>query len=476
MLLPALAALTALRLLVAAATPLAPDEAYYWLWSRAPAAGFLDHPPMVALWVRAGTALAGEGTLGVRLLAPAAAALGSMMLAQAGADLLGDRARGVRAAAMLNATLLFGAGAVTMTPDTPLLFFWIATLWALGRLQATRRGAWWLVAGAAVGLALDSKFTAGLLLPAILLWVAADRGLHPWLWRRQPWLGAALALGLFAPVLAWNAAHGWASFARQGARAADWQPAQALRYSLELVTGQLGLATPLLAVMFGAGIIVAVRRAGRGRPRFALLAGLTVLPAAVFAQHALGDRVQANWPAVTYPAAAIAAAALPWGRAWLAATALGGTLTAAVYAQGALAPLPLPAPLDPTLLRVGGWDALAQAVAGQAARVGAAFVAAPNYGVAAEMAWRLPGAKAVVGVNRRWALFDLPDACPAIAGHAGLLLAQADEMPDPADWATLLPMTELDRRRDGMVAARYRLYLVVGRAGPEPAALLPRPR
>ena len=160
------------RLLVAAATPLAPDEAYYWVWSRALAPGFPDHPPMVALWMRAGTGLAGEGALGVRLLAPLAAASGSVLLARAGADLLGDRRRGVRAAVMLNATLLFGAGAVTMTPDTPLLFFWTATLWALGRLLATGRGKWWLVAGAAVGLALDSKYTAGLLLPAILLWVA----------------------------------------------------------------------------------------------------------------------------------------------------------------------------------------------------------------------------------------------------------------------------------------------------------------
>ena len=215
---------------------------------------------------------------------------------------------------------------------------------------------------------------------------------------------------------------------------------------------------------------------GAGGRRFTLLAALTVLPAAVFVQHALGDRVQANWPAVTYPAAAIAAAALPWGGAWLGATALGGAITAAVYLQGVLAPLKLPAPLDPTLLRVGGWSGLAEAVAVQAARSGAAFVAAPNYGVAAELAWRLKRPMAVVGVDPRWALFDLPDARPTIAGRAGLLLAQADEMPNPADWGTLLPMTEFDRTRGGVAAGRYRLYLVIGRAGPEPAALLPRPQ
>ena len=51
----ALAVLTLLRLALAARLPLAPDEAYYFLWSRHLQAGYFDHPPMVALWIRAGT-------------------------------------------------------------------------------------------------------------------------------------------------------------------------------------------------------------------------------------------------------------------------------------------------------------------------------------------------------------------------------------------------------------------------------------
>src|SRR5580698_1774695 len=116
-----LAALTAVRLAIAAITPLSPDEAYYWVWSCALAPGYLDHPPMVALWIRIGTSLAGNGALGVRLLAPLSAAVGSILLYQAGERLLPGRRAGVAAAALLNATLLFGIGGVVMTPDTPLL-------------------------------------------------------------------------------------------------------------------------------------------------------------------------------------------------------------------------------------------------------------------------------------------------------------------------------------------------------------------
>src|ERR1700677_5133360 len=108
-----LAGLTLVRLWVAAVTPLAPDEAYYWVWSRALAPGYLDHPPMVALWIRVGTDLLGAGALGVRLLGPLAAALGSVLLAGAAEDLFPGRGLGGPAAALFNATLLMGVGAIT---------------------------------------------------------------------------------------------------------------------------------------------------------------------------------------------------------------------------------------------------------------------------------------------------------------------------------------------------------------------------
>ena len=172
---------------------MAPDEAYYWVWSHALAPGYLDHPPMVALWIRAGTLLAGEGNFGVRLLGPFAAALGTVLLVRAGDDLLPGRGAGLRAAVLMNATLLFAVGATTMTPDTPLLLFWTMTLWALARLHATGRGHWWLVAGVAAGLALDSKYTAALLAPAILLWLAAVPAMWVWLRRWQPYAAGLLA-------------------------------------------------------------------------------------------------------------------------------------------------------------------------------------------------------------------------------------------------------------------------------------------
>ena len=340
--------LTGLRLAVAAEAPLAPDETYYWVWSRALAPGYLDHPPMVAVWIWLGTAVGGETALGVRLLGPIAAALGSLMLVDAANRLFPERRPGIAAAVLLNATLMLGAGAVTMTPDTPLLFFAVMTLWALARIEGDSR--WWLVAGAAIGLGLDSKYTGALLAVAPVIWIAV---LRRWAVLRSPypWLGAAVALALFAPVVAWNAAHGWASFAKQGGRTESWAPQQMVQHLLELLGGQVGLATPIIFGLFAAGLW----RAARLRdPAGWLLVALAVPGLLVFVEHTVSARVQANWLAILYPPLAVGAALV--GARWrAAAVGVGFALTAVVYLQAVAAPFPLPRRLDPTLARLGGW-------------------------------------------------------------------------------------------------------------------------
>ncbi len=467
----ALAALTLLRLAIAATTPLAPDEAYYWVWSRALAAGYPDHPPMVALWIRAGTALAGDGALGVRLLGPLSAALASLLLVDAGERLLPGRHAGLLAAWLLNASLLFGVGSVVMTPDSPLLFFWTACLWAAARWLEHADDRWWLAIGLFAGLALVSKYTAVFLWFGIAVWLLWVPSLRRCLLRPAPWLGAALGFAVFAPVVWWNAAHGWASFARQGGRVADFQPERAARFLGELIAGQIGLLTPLIFLFCAAGVGLAAWRAWQTRDRaWSLLAALTLPATAVFIEHAFGDRVQGNWPAILYPAAAIAAAELRWPRLIRPAIVLGLAITLAVYVQAWFAPLPLPPQVNPIALRLQGWDTLAASVDTTRRDAGASFVAADEYGLAAELARDL--SVPVVGVERRWALFRLPSAM--LAGRIGILVrsARRSENFDRSVWAAVTELGEVDRAG----AERYRLYRVIGAAATPNAVVLPTVR
>src|SRR5450631_1682241 len=61
-------AMTTVQLLLIGCVELTFDEAYYTLWSRHLSWGYLDHPPMVAVWIRASTSLFGGSEFGVRAL------------------------------------------------------------------------------------------------------------------------------------------------------------------------------------------------------------------------------------------------------------------------------------------------------------------------------------------------------------------------------------------------------------------------
>jgi 4-amino-4-deoxy-L-arabinose transferase-like glycosyltransferase len=460
----ALAALTAIRLIVAALVPVSPDEAYYWVWSRAPAPGYLDHPFMVALWIRLGTTLFGHGPFGIRLLAPLSAALGTILILDAARRL--GAGRGYAAALMLNATLLFGAGGILMTPDTPLLLFWIATLWAMARIVAGGSGWWWLTTGVFAGLALDSKYTAALLLAGIGLWLLLLPAGRRWLLRDpRPWIGLAIALLLFLPVILWNADHHWASFLKQGGRTGDFHPARAAQFLAELVLGQLGLATPVIFVLCVAGVFRVTRLALTRRDQASgLLVALALLPALVFIQHALGDRVQGNWPEIIYPAAVIAAAGLPLTMRWLRpALAVGFVMTLVIYAQAVASPIPIGGVSDPTIRVLGGWAGLSKAVQSRATQTGARFVAVDEYGLGSELALRLPASLPLVADDPRWALFKLPHPGIALApGTIGLLVrtTRRHSPPDAKAWASMEDIGVLGRGRYGRVGESYRIYLV----------------
>jgi 4-amino-4-deoxy-L-arabinose transferase-like glycosyltransferase len=459
----ALAAVTLIRLVVAATAPLAPDETYYWIWSHALAPGYLDHPPMVALWIRAGTLLLGQTALGVRLLGPLAASLASWMLFDAARALFPNTKAGLIAVLLLNASLLVGVGAIIMTPDSPLVFFWTAAFWAMARLAAGGSGLWWLVAGVAGGLALDSKYTAPLLWIGIGLWALLTPAIRPWLARWQPWAASAIGLALFAPVLLWNATHDWAGLARQGGRIDDWQPARALQFQAELIGAQIGLATPLIWGLAIAGLIVAIRKTWHRRdPAWSLLVALSLPPMLVFVQHAFGDRVQGNWPAIIYPALIVAAGAVPMRRRWwIGATALGFSITALAYLQALTGLLPLPPRLDPIAARLFGWNRLADQVAALRTASEADFIVADGYALTSELAWTAPSGTAVIGTGARWRLFDLPAV--GIAGKTGLLVTDAHRPapPDPALWLRTDPIGNADRPGSG--AGAFLLYKVTPR-------------
>src|ERR1700754_4594117 len=207
-----------MRLIYAGVIELRTDEAYYWTWSKESVLSFLDHPPMIAWFIRFGTAIFGDTNLGVRFAGILAMLVTQCLLADIVRRVTHDFRAIVFALLMPEAALYYGLLMAKVAPDTALIPFAVAMLWSLVRLNESGDGRWWLAAGLFAGLALLSKFTVIMLLPAVLAFMLVPDWRRRWLTSPFPWLAAVIAVTLFLPVLIWNAGHDWASFKFQFAR------------------------------------------------------------------------------------------------------------------------------------------------------------------------------------------------------------------------------------------------------------------
>ena len=166
-----IASMTILRGIFAASWDLRVDEAYYWTWSRESVLSYLDHPPMIAWSVRLGTAIFGDTNFGVRLSGLLAMVGMQIMLADIVWQTVRDARYAAIAALLPDTTLDYGLLMSKVAPDTALIAFAMATAWALVRLAKSGDLRWWLAVGVFGGCCLLSKYTAVLLLPAILGYV-----------------------------------------------------------------------------------------------------------------------------------------------------------------------------------------------------------------------------------------------------------------------------------------------------------------
>lgn len=202
-----LLALTVMRLVYAGMFELRTDEAYYWTWSKESVLSFLDHPPMIAWFVRVGTAIFGDTAFGARFPGIMALAVTQLLLVDIVRRVTQDLRAMVVTVLMTEAALYYGLLMAKVAPDVAMIPFATAMLWSLVRLAQSNDGRWWLAAGAFGGLALLSKLTVVLTVPAILVFMLVPDWRMRWLKSPYPWLAVLVALAVSSPVTIWNATH-----------------------------------------------------------------------------------------------------------------------------------------------------------------------------------------------------------------------------------------------------------------------------
>jgi Dolichyl-phosphate-mannose-protein mannosyltransferase len=475
-----IAVLTTLRVIYASLLDLRTDEAYYWTWSKENVLCFLDHPPMIAWFIRFGTAIFGDTNLGVRFAGILAMLITQLLLADIVRRVTHDVRAIVLAVLMPEAALYYGLLMAKVSPDVALIPFAVAMVWALIRVNESSDGRWWLAAGVFAGLALLSKFTAVMLIPAVLAFMLVPNWRRRWLLSPYPWLAAAFALLLFLPVLIWNAQHDWASFRFQLVRATATHELS-LRTVADFIGLQFGLVGFILLPVVLSGIsLTAWRGYFRGDAVAILLSTSVVVPFGYFFWKSLSLRVGDTWPMFIWPAgfaaAAINIAMLPREGfpAWMIRSTISWANTAvvsgiavvvAVFLYYVVTPWNFIGKTDP-IGGEAGYEQVADRAQAELQKIGGTWIATTDYRTYAMLRWYFNGRVPVIQINERGRFLGFRDpGMAAIRGHAGLYVGREPDNANPL-WipttAIRQPLGRVDRSWRGIVMDTYALEKLTG--------------
>lgn len=183
------------------------DELYFVACGKRLAWGYVDQPPLIALIARVAFWLSGQGRSVLLFRLPAAAAHAATVVV---ASMLARRFAGGFAAALSGLAVAVApihlAQGHLLTTNTFELLLW-AAIAIVAVDAAAGKPRWWVLAGALLGVALLTKYSAGLLALTLvggLLATSSRSALRsPWLW-----CGVAVAGVLALPSALWQLHHG----------------------------------------------------------------------------------------------------------------------------------------------------------------------------------------------------------------------------------------------------------------------------
>lgn len=467
-----------LRLVLLGFGELLPEEAYYWQFSRHLDWSYLDHPPMVAWLIRAGTSVFGQNEFGVRI-GGFVCSLGTLLfIFKLTKELFDTRSAQV---ACLLASLLpyFFLNGFLVTPDAPLVLAWSAMLYFLVRALRLGGSLPWIAVGASFGIGMISKYTIALNAASAFIFLILHPPARKWFTSPLPYVAGGIALLFFTPVLYWNWAHDWASFAFQTSRRLNEQR----EFGLPIFLGSL------FCIVAPSGVLATwecVRRPhvisdDRFVRRFCCI--FLLVPALLFFAFSLTHEPKINWvgpafvvflPALAHYAlnSADSATGRLANRLWLptlSALLLIYTIVLAYLCVG----IPGIA-YSPKSQRYVGWRDLGRQVAAEAIKQEQAgdapvIVGMDKHFVGSELAFYtrlassqapLPASRfagrAIFGMNAlMWERWIPPD----LDGKNLLLVAKSRddlEKPELARFTSDLgPITEMETRTRGSVSGRF---------------------
>lgn len=277
-----------LAILQASFTQLMDDEAYYWVYSRHLDWGYFDHPPMIALLIKAGYAVF-HNELGVRI-GVIFMTIGTLMLIDKLIPQKNNRVFYLILAGMGALQL----GGMLAVPDIPLIFFGTIYFYVFREFLQAQNWKNTILLGISMALMFYSKYHGILLVFFTLLANLSLLRIYRY------YIAVLITTVLFLPHLYWQYSHDFPSlqyhlFERN---APDYQ----LNFTIEYILGQLLLFGPLIGWMiFYYAFRVPVQNNNFARSLKYSLVGVMVF----FLISTLKGRVEANWTVMVLAPAVI---------------------------------------------------------------------------------------------------------------------------------------------------------------------------
>ena len=166
-----------------------------------------------------------------------------------GRDLM-DARRALIGAALLTGVYFFSWPTPEWNHNVMQMPFWALACWALWRGTTHNGLGWWVLLGAAGGLAMWAKYSSAILLFVAGLWMLYDQQARAKILTPGPWIALITCALVFAPQLLWLIDNDFAPFAYAARRATSVDFTDTLGF----LPIQLAHHIPMFVLMLAAGL------------------------------------------------------------------------------------------------------------------------------------------------------------------------------------------------------------------------------
>jgi hypothetical protein len=236
-----------LRLLLVSLMGLMPQDAYYFYYSDHLALSYFDHPPMIAYMLKLFSLILGKSAFSLHITDFIITSFTLYFFYLFLRELLeGEPLK--KAFLLIATTPMITILCINSTPDVPLLFFWSLSLLLMYRAVIHHRIFDWILAGIAVGLTFDSKYTGLFMFAGMFVFLLLSPQHRRKLISRQYLLFVFFFFLTISPVAIWNIENHFISFKYQSTQRASG--IDAFHFQPKLFLGSFGSQLLLVLPVF----------------------------------------------------------------------------------------------------------------------------------------------------------------------------------------------------------------------------------